>query len=172
MKRAWLAMACLVAVGCGGMPAGIDPGWGGEAALAAPAPPFIDLSDYLLRTQHSTARLGALERMLRDAFDDICMDTFCEGDYGNLTPLSWRCSVSLEGAVQQCLWVIAGSAEFVDAGTGDVEVDGRVATCAIPVRGSAEELLDTLLAEGDVPILNRRLPGVDSSVYDSLSDCL
>jgi hypothetical protein len=171
---AWALCASLAA--CGGMPqgaqlAGADAG--ADAALAETAA-FVDMAAYLLKTQQSTERLGALERTLRDAFDDICMDTFCEGDYGNLTPLSWRCSVAAHtGAVQQCIWVFAGSAEFIDAATGNIDVEDKISTCAIPVQGSADELLDTLLAEDDgVPVLERSLPGGATTVYRSLSSCL
>src|SRR5207244_8745111 len=42
---------------------------------------------------------------LKQEFGAVCGDTFCAGDYANLTPLTFSCSVSSKlGNVHDCVW--------------------------------------------------------------------
>lgn len=136
----------------------------------------VDAAAYVAQTPHA-ARWRDAQALLNQAFDDVCADTFCEGDYGNLTPLSWRCSVAQgTGALGACVWVFAGSAEFVDAETGAIQVESAVVPCTIPVHGPVERFLDGLFSEstGVSPgaLLYTPLVGVDGTLYSHLSRCL
>ena len=114
-----------------------------------------------------------LKRQLRHDFDDICGDTFCEGDYTNLQSLSVRCSVSVAtGAFKSCIWLLAGSYESVRPATGSIEVNRRFFRCTLPLAGAPQPVLEALLAAGDTPALQRPLPGSERSLYDALGDCL
>lgn len=109
---------------------------------------------------------------LRRNFDDICGDTFCEGDWSNIQALRMRCSVETgDGQIGRCVWIFAASNEEVDAPTGRILVDTRTWRCRAPiVRGTTLPELLTALA-GDEP-LYAALPHGGGSIYDGLIDCL
>jgi hypothetical protein len=151
----------------------------GVASASAAEGGFADATLYLASGGHGAQvrRWADASARLAEAFDDVCADTFCEGDYPNLVPLSWRCSVrEATGELGQCVWTFAGSAEFVDATTGTVRVESTVVPCAIPVQGDVEAFLTGLLdghANSDTGLLLRRaLPGVHGTLYDALTRCL
>jgi len=110
---------------------------------------------------------------LRQEFDDVCGDTFCEGDYPNLQALRFRCSAhQTTGQIGQCAWVFAGSNEERKS-TGFITVDKAPFVCTFPVDATASELATLLdpAAGGEDPI-RRVLPNSDKSIYDNLIDCL
>ena len=114
-----------------------------------------------------------LKRGLRQDFDDICGDTFCEGDFTNLEALSFRCSVATRtGQLKNCLWLFAGSYETVTPSTGNIRPTARFFQCKIPVQGTPVALLDALIQPGGDGPLWRPLPGGDRTIYDALIDCL
>ncbi|MCP6576546.1 hypothetical protein NL496_28005, partial [Klebsiella pneumoniae] len=53
---------------------------------------FIDARNYPSQAA-GWERFRAVEARLVRGFDDICGDTFCEGEYHNLQALRFRCSV-------------------------------------------------------------------------------
>ena len=144
------------------------------AALAAGrAPAYRDVEESFT-SEEDQNRWFELRRGLRKDFDDICGDTFCEGDFTNLEALSFRCSVSTgSGQLKSCLFLFAGSYETVTASTGNVRPVARFFRCQLPVEGiTPAALLDALLApEGRGPLW-RPLPGVNQSIYDALGSCL
>jgi hypothetical protein len=126
-----------------------------------------------------------LRRGLDQGFDDICGDTFCEGDFTNLTSMRFRCSVSTRtGLIKTCLWLFAGSHESVTASTGNVRPTAKFFSCSIPVVGTPRQLLDALLAPTGEGPLYQPLPGPEGSqgqapekstkksIYEHLGDCL
>src|SRR5262249_7533242 len=107
---------------------------------------------------------------LSSEFDDVCGDTFCEGDYTNLTPLRLNCSVTSKlGTIRDCAWVFAGSMEEIDPTTGTLAVDGPTYQCHFQPKPSVAKLTELLSASGS-PI-HETLPGMPGSIYDSLIDC-
>ena len=105
-------------------------------------------------------------------FDEICGDTFCEGDYSNITPLRFQCSVQqASGRIGHCVWSFAASNEDIDPRNGDVAVQAPAWSCSIAL--APQVTIDALLAAlaGDSP-LHAPLPGSGSSIYDALADCL
>jgi len=110
---------------------------------------------------------------LQNDFDDICGDTFCEGDFTNLASMSFRCSVSVRtGQLKSCLWLFAGSYETVTPSTGNVRPVAKFFRCAIPLQGTPAAVMDALLAPGDRGPLWRPIPGTTQSIYEVLGGCL
>lgn len=146
------------------------------AASAAPAtmpttPQYEDVYDYFTSDAQYEAWY-ALTSQLRSNFDDICGDTFCEGDYSNIESLRLRCSVEdSSGRIGRCLWIFAGSYEDIDADTGRISVNAHVWRCRLPL--APHTTIDGLLSAlaGNSP-LQTPLPGTQTSIYDGLGDCL
>jgi hypothetical protein len=129
---------------------------------------FVDLVDTLSEEQWT--KLAAVKTNLRKGFDDVCGDTFCEGDYSDIEPLSFRCSVDpATSKLGQCAWTFAGAYGNVARTTGNVTSKTKSWTCQLPITGTVDGML-TALAGADP--LNAPLPGSDKSIYDSLVDCL
>lgn len=112
------------------------------------------------------SRWHAARAALVKLFDDLCGDTLCEGDYWNLSHVTIGCSMSTEGFVKECVWVLGGSLEYVDGATGAFTVDGGVFPCTVPVGDSVETLLATLEQAPGNP-----LPSTGLSFYDALTEC-
>jgi len=163
------ALALLVLAACGGS----APDDATESAAALSTARYLDAIEYL-----GASANGGLEswlkltQTLRGDFDQVCGDTFCEGDYSDLQPLSLRCSVAVKtGALHACTWSFAGSLGRVTSSTGTLKISSRGYACALPVTGTLEALLQALNAPGDLPALRRPLPGSARSIYDALGDC-
>jgi hypothetical protein len=116
-------------------------------------------------------RWMAVNQALRAGFDRICGDTFCEGDYANLSHIQLNCSSTAKAhKLKGCTWVFGASLEYVDPATGHITNDARVFTCNIPVAGNASSMLDALSAAGE-RALETPLPATGKSFYDALGDC-
>lgn len=138
---------------------------------ARPSARYVDARDYP-RAGQGQWRFRQTEQALVRGFDQICGDTFCEGEYYNLQAMRLRCAVrAASGRVQECRWTFAGSNAAVDPDSGRIEVDGRDWACLLPVAPDTPLplLLDTL--QGDAA-LDATLPGTTLSVYQGLTDCL
>ncbi|HEY4530240.1 MAG TPA: hypothetical protein VIG97_07910 [Luteimonas sp.] len=134
-------------------------------------PGYIEASSYLQSDADYEAWF-TLRRQLARNFDDICGDTFCEGEYTNIQSMRYVCSVQrLTGRIGQCGWSFVASEESVDRLRGTISADAPAWLCPSPlVPGTRfEELLDAL--EGDEP-LYAALPGTERTLYDGLVDCL
>jgi hypothetical protein len=132
---------------------------------------YVDLGDQLSSDAEITAWYEALYH-LRENFDDICGDTFCEGDYSNIYALRFSCSVEQSsGVIGRCVWVFAASNEEIDAATGKIQVTPKVWRCRSPLapKTSVSALLGALAGERP---LYATLPGTSVSIYDGLIDCL
>lgn len=162
MKARNAAVSLVFAIACG---AGIA-----SPAAAAPAPgTYSDMGDRLAGAEYE-AWYGALARLRHD-FDQICGDTFCEGDYSNIEPLRLRCSADARGRVGQCVWTFAASNEEIDPATGRITVQPKVWRCRLPLASMTSA--SALVAALDVPEpLYARLPGTMTRIYDGLADCL
>ena len=146
--------------------------------LAAPAATpgedvsqYVDASDYVQGEAQTEAWFSTLSALKRD-FDDICGDTFCEGEYSNIESLGYRCSVHrASGRIGTCVWVFAASHEEVDPATGEILVMPKFWRCPTPLAPGTtlEELLSALA--GPSP-LDATLPRRDRSIYQGLIDCL
>lgn len=140
-------------------------------AAAQAAPEYGDVYAYFTLDAQYEAWY-TLTTQLRRNFDDVCGDTFCEGDYANLQSLGYRCSVELStGRIGRCLWLFAGSYEEIDPATGRFTVHKAFWRCRTPL--APHTTIDALLAAlaEDDP-LREPLPGSSATIYDGLVDCL
>lgn len=155
-------LSLLVALVCGA-------GLSAPASAASSSASYSDLSDRLVDAEFE-AWYGAMGR-LREGFDQICGDTFCEGDYSNIQPLRMRCSADARGRVGQCVWTFAASNEEIDAATGRIAVQPKVWRCRLPLAPMTS--VSALVGALDVPEpLYATLPGTGRTLYDGLIDCL
>ncbi|MFP2908424.1 hypothetical protein ACLESD_25895 [Pyxidicoccus sp. 3LFB2] len=141
------------------------------SAQSAAARQYVDTSSYLT----SDADIEAwyqLTSSLKQNFDDVCGDTFCEGDYSNIESLRFRCSVeSRTGVIGECVWVFAASNEEIDPATGAITVDTQTWTCKAPL-ARRTTIRDFLTALAGTSPINAPLPRTTQSLYDGLVDCL
>jgi hypothetical protein len=145
------------------------------ASLATPlaATSYVEAGSYFTEPADIDAWY-MLTFALKSDFDDVCGDTFCEGDYSNYESLRFRCSVERSsGLVGQCVWTFAASQDEIDPATGEVIVAGEIWTCPMPLEQGtpARDFLHALSSTDERP-LYARLPGSERSLYDGLVDCL
>ena len=132
---------------------------------------YGDATEYL----HTDAQYEAwfqLGRALRRDFDWICGDTFCEGEYTNIQPLRYRCSVHLaSGRIGMCTWTFAASHEEIAPATGRIGVQRAFWQCRTPLAPDTtiERLLEALAVEEP---LYASLPGSRRTLMYGLIDCL
>ena len=132
---------------------------------------YVDAYEYFT-TDAQFEAWYSIRAGLESGFDDICGDTFCEGDWSNITPLRLRCSVQHgSGRIGHCVWSFAASNEEIDPRSGAIAVDTQAWQCALPI--APHTTIDALLAAlaGDDP-LYAPLPGSTVSIYDGLAECL
>lgn len=134
--------------------------------------PFVDAADNLTEEADINAWY-AMAIALRQSFDDVCGDSFCEGEYTNITPLRFRCSMNAEtGKLDTCAWVFAAS-NNERTKKGFHVVDKADFVCTFPVDATPAELSATLDPEaGGGDLLDRTLPNSTKSLNDVLIDCL
>ncbi|GLQ96092.1 hypothetical protein [Dyella mobilis] len=144
----------------------------GMAAPAKAAGPYVDIWDALPTWQQQDGWLDTAY-WLKVNFNDICGDTFCEGEYPNLEALSYRCSVdSASGTVGECVFIFAASQETVSPSDGRIIAEPRNWQCATPLAPgtTAAELAQAL---SNTNPLFTPLPRTGKTIYDSLTDhCL
>jgi hypothetical protein len=143
------------------------------SAARASAPPgdYVDALSYFQSDAQYEAWF-ALTHGLERNFDDICGDTFCEGDYSNYRSLRYACSVDrATGRIGMCTWSFAASSEEVDAATGRISTQRAFWRCRTPLARDTtiDELLTAL--QGERP-LYAALPHAQTTVMDGLIDCL
>jgi hypothetical protein len=140
-------------------------------AAAAVQPLHVDLVDYPT-PQANWSAFRDLRHRLEAGFDDVCPDTFCEGEYTDYQPLKMRCSVELAtGRVKTCGWAFAASDLQVDPSTGNLERQQPTWLCHFPIGGGTTVAALLAAMDGPQPLL-RRLPGTGQSVLEALGDCL
>jgi hypothetical protein len=112
-----------------------------------------------------------IEAKLTQEFNDVCGDTFCEGDFSNLTPLRLSCSVtSINGTVHDCVWTFAGSLESVNPHTAAITVDAPTFQCHFHPKYTTTPNFVALL-QNSTDAIHETLPHTTGSIYDELVDC-
>lgn len=131
---------------------------------------YAELQDYLWSAGDTQGLAwNETQRKLAQGFDDVCGDSFCEGEYSDITALRLACSVNRNSQrVSRCQWTFAAANTSVGA-AGKISADTTTKTCTFPIDAKAGELTSALA--GDDP-LNAKLPGKDTSIYDALIGCL
>ncbi|WP_295572433.1 hypothetical protein [Stenotrophomonas maltophilia] len=144
-----------------------------SAGAAQAGPAFVDARDYPTSAMGHERFLAAERRLVR-GFDNICGDTFCEGQYYNLWAMRLRCSVQRDtGVVGSCVWTFAGSDTRV-RNTGRIDVDLGSYACVLPVPPGTplSQLLEVWETGSADDALHAPLPGTGQNTYDALVDCL
>ncbi|AKV00653.1 hypothetical protein AKJ09_07316 [Labilithrix luteola] len=160
-----LALA-IAGTGCAGTTDSSDDAVSSEDALKTS---YSDLSEALSEGDYT--RWIDVKHALVKGFDNVCGDTFCEGDFSNLTSVRLACSATTKAKkMKDCTWVFGGSIEYVAPASGAITSDAHTWSCKIPVNTTSKKFLDTLAAPGD-DVIHRALPGTDKSFYDALVDC-
>jgi hypothetical protein len=107
---------------------------------------------------------------LTSEFNAVCGDTFCEGDFSNLTSGTFSCAVtSKAGDVSDCVWTFFGSLASVDPATSAITVDAPTFQCHVHPKTTAKKLVGLLSTSSDA--IHETLPGTTGSIYDELVDC-
>jgi hypothetical protein len=150
-----------------------DDGADDSVDAGQPETSFVDAMSYF-ETSEDIDAWYALMSALRSDFDDVCGDTFCEGDFSNLQSLRIRCSVEqASGAIGGCVWIFGASNEEIAPATGDISVDGQIFTCPLPIEpGTDVHAFVQALSSPDVRPIDAPLPGSGTTLYDGLVDCL
>ncbi|HEY4122024.1 MAG TPA: hypothetical protein VGM56_29355 [Byssovorax sp.] len=111
-----------------------------------------------------------VQNQLNGEFANVCGDSFCEGDFSNLTPLSMNCAVtSIRGDVHDCAWAFAGSLDAVDEDTSVIHVDAPTFQCHFAAKTTASRFIAGVQATDNA--LQTTLPGMTDTIYDTLVDC-
>lgn len=141
------------------------------ASVSARSAAYVDLIDFP-RDEANWDRFYELQDRLIANFDEICPDTYCEGDYSNHLALQFRCSVrAVNGTVHACALVVGAGNLDIDPATGAVVAANRTWSCAAPLAPDTPvEAFHAALA-GPRPLL-AGLPGSGRSIHEALSDCL
>ncbi len=138
---------------------------GDESALGL-ATRYVAIDRALSRSERDA--WNRVRARLFEQFDEICGDTFCEGDWSNLEPLDLTCSATAAtGKVRECVWTFAASDELVEASGGAIQTSIPFFACRIRPRVIAGKLVEAL---GDDPLYTP-VPGLGASLYDALGDC-
>ncbi|APR81283.1 Hypothetical protein A7982_06630 [Minicystis rosea] len=129
--------------------------------------PYVEMTSRLDSAQLAfweTASAGLIH-----SFDDVCGDTYCSGDYANLSTIALTCSINDAGRVKQCGWKLGGSIEYVDGATGQFSLDARTFNCIIPVKSDVNTFLTAL--DDNAFYIKGPLPTGDS-FYHGIGACL
>lgn len=154
----------------------------GYAPLHGSQGKFTSLG-YFLTLNHRSGEYHQLNKNFRGMerqFNYICPDTFCEGEFGNLTSIDFVCSVDSEKeTVAECLWQFAGSYEQVDPDTGTIDFHKKFFDCRFPVNTSVYKFLQFARKAGEPGayggikgLLEASIPNTQKTMYDVLTDCL
>lgn len=132
------------------------------------APAYRDLGDWLWETANGSSWTEITRTLGRD-FDQICGDTFCEGQYPDISALRFVCSMKTEDQhVSHCGWSFA-EAEASVGDRGAIETNVATRRCDVTIDAPADALVQAL----SVPEpLYAPLPGGTASIYDALVGCL
>lgn len=149
-------------------PIGQTPGAFAEAGSLR----YVSARDYYTSSA-GIDRWYAANAALESGFDNICGDTFCSGDFGDLQAMDFTCAITKStGNVKGCTWTFGGSWHLVNEKTGAQPITARTFACPVTMKGTLKQLLDVLTAPGTDQPIDRPLPGVATTAYESLLDCL
>jgi hypothetical protein len=143
-----------------------------SSIIADPAPEYVAASEYY----SSAAGKASWQKAVAAAnlgFNDVCGDTFCGSDYGDLQSLQLDCAVTKStGNVKSCTWIFGGSFSLPGK-TGALDVTSNSFACTVAMKGTLSQLIGVLNAAGTDNPIQRPLPGETTSAYDAISNnCL
>lgn len=152
---------------CFDNPIGMNPGELAKLGTES----YVSATDYYT-TAANQQKWTAAKAALVHGFDNVCGDTFCSSDFGDLQALDFECSITKStGNVKSCTWAFAGSYHVVPEKSGALQTTTRAWKCDVPVKGTLSQLISTLTAVGTTDAIRRPLPGTTKTAYDALLDC-
>jgi hypothetical protein len=126
-------------------------------------------ADAYFKTAPDKAAWAAVQTGITGEFDNVCGDTFCGGDYSNLTSMGLVCGVSsARGIIKDCAWTFVGSSHLINGSTGTVQASIASFQCHFKPSGGVKAL-STLLQQKDA--IRQAIPGVNLSLYDVIGEC-
>ena len=146
---------------------------------ATPATTSTDASpEYVAASAYYTSAAGKASwqnaiAAAKNGFNDVCGDTFCGSDYGDLQSLELDCAITKStGKVKSCAWTFAGSFSLPGTG-GALDVTSKSFVCPVAMKGTLSELIGVLNGSGTDNPIQRPLPGETTSAYDAIANnCL
>ena len=143
--------------------------------VVGPLPPsatqtfYAELDEHLNEIGQLADQWEGTRITMNKQFDDVCGDTFCEGDYSDIVGLRLACSVNKNSKrVSRCGWSFSGAAVSVDA-KGKLTADTFAKRCDVAIGATESDLVNAL---SNADPLNTKLPNSTKSLYDGLVDCL
>ncbi|MBC7397119.1 MAG: hypothetical protein H7333_06715 [Bdellovibrionales bacterium] len=140
---------------------------------------FQDPLQVLTGTKLSNYK-SALNR-LKAGFDEVCGDTFCEGDFSNLSSIDLTCSLSVANeTLTDCAWTFVGVASEVNSENGSVDTSNQMLkTCHLDVaKVTLEEFTASINQKKRTQDASQKnalqviFKGKTSSLYDQIARCL
>jgi hypothetical protein len=104
---------------------------------------------------------------LQAGFAKMCGDTYCDGDYNDMTALGFTCAVSQAGNVKGCGWSFAGAYATIGA-YGVITAHTKTWVCPLPFSGKQAALASFI--QGSDPY-DAVLPGSTVTTGDALAGC-
>jgi hypothetical protein len=140
--------------------------------VSAPATTYVDAEDYYA-TPSLAAKWDASVTAMHHGFDDVCGDTFCGSDFGDVQALDLGCSITKSsGNVKSCVWNFGGSYTTINK-NGTLALVTKTWSCPVAVHGTISAMIATLTSTTDPEsnAIQRALPG-GTSAYDSIAGCV
>jgi hypothetical protein len=153
-------------------------------ATTVVAPPVQAFNDvYQVVEGAQATQFQSALKALDDGFNEVCGDTFCEGDFSNIQSLGVTCSMNTATQqLVQCTWAFAGAAPQVNPETGIIDTSYQMMkACRIDVKNvPLQDFMDTIngvtrrIDANGMPAIgiDAMFVGKSHSIYDQLVDCI
>ncbi len=128
---------------------------------------FVEIQEF--GTNPAEDAWYSINSKLQSEFNEVCGDTFCEGDFPNIAALRLYCSVTSKNAtIRDCAWAFTASTHEIDTKTAAVIPNAVTYQCHFKPKTTGPKLITLLTNSTDA--IHATLPGM-GSIYDTLSDC-
>lgn len=130
--------------------------------------PFVELEENLQSDETASIAWWSTKRKLNEAFDDVCGDTFCEGEFQDVSGLRLSCAVDTsKNKVRSCRWSFARANTSIGV-RGAITAETSTRSCAVSLDADPRKFVEALANDP----LHTKLPGKRTSLYDALVGCL
>lgn len=152
-------------IGCATSGSDLSDGLGGDEQAVTTT--YVEIQEF--GSTPAEDAWHSINSKLQGEFRRVCGDTFCEGEFSNLTALRLYCSVTSKHAtIHDCAWAFTASRHEVDTVTAAVIPNAVTYQCHFKPETTGPALI--ALLQGSDDALHAALPGM-GSIYDTLGDC-
>lgn len=138
---------------------------------------LINAKDGLFNEVNRFKAVEEMENNLEKAFNAVCEDVFCEGEFSRIKHIALNCFYNGDDSMlDSCHWDFAGSYAYAD---GDVVVkDARAFQCEFKPEMRLMDFADqvnrnsTQKNADPMKILKMQINSKGESIYDGLTNCL